>query len=1089
MPINKTAAQRLDSFYGDTVQLETQISKAFKKKAGDLSYDAAYDASRVPLNYQDPLYDAYLIMFPEYNLVEANKRYRHYYKFHPILGNCVDIHATFPFTDFELMVDNEEIKEYYTYLADKYDLTNMNIISARDETLLGEAVFLGNWDSVNLEWEEWIQYPPEFIDITTVPGMSKRVFTVKPDPEMKDMLNNKDNTEANKILIKILKKINSKYFKAASDNEPYNIPEERIIYLANKVDGYSKRGYALTKRVLQDLMHETDLRTLQHTFTQRHTFPIKLWKLGSESLGWVPSQKHYANFKKLLVQACFSDDTEFLTENGFKLYKDIKDGEKLATVNPETLNLEYKNFTKRFEYDWDENGELNYFNNKPKSNISDKELIEIAKTLKNKHNLSLPKELFNINLEQFKIFFNEFLKGRNIFINKTEQYKSIRFRSLQLAEDLEKLMISLGYRIRISKHSCGIDFNWKEHIKEMIRFKHTSLDLLVTPNHNMFIADYNNGKQKWHLQEASSIFNCQMLSRINDYNSGYNDENITIGNFTLKTKDYATLVGYIASEGCLDSSNKRIGICQSLIHKETCNFITETLNNIKYKYKTHESLYNGKDILFGKEYIRKNSINIKIGEPIMKDWVIHKSRHNNFVVELLESMTTEKGHTSYWKCLPIQAKQLSKKYLKYLLWALIDGDGSFNHNKKSKYYKENFSNIDAFDSFNYYTCSEQLAKDVQEIALKLGYSSSCNIRGEEYDEKRKFLKKYYRLCFSKDKNIEKRSMPVIKSNMITREKYNGKVVCFEVPPYHTIIVRRKGRIVVCGQCSDPDFNLVYHFGVQFEAVGTKDKIENLQPQFEFTTKRILNGFYINDALLNGEAPSYAGQVANTKLLMYRFTAVRNEREKAYRNKIFLPIARQQQLIKQSNGEKKALTMVKSKNFRDNQYYLPEFMWRQQNVTNNYQLQQQLIQLYNDGAIPFGIISDILGLSDKILESYRKKEQGTYANRLTREIVDEMVKADPSLSLKFALGEDPVELLKNKVKNLDQMQDESNNMNGEDNGLGDEGGFDSRAPIDLGGDPSEDISGEDLGNSSENESKGEAPMSETGEPPANDNINI
>ena len=459
-------------------------------------------------------------------------------------------------------------------------------------------------------------------------------------------------------------------------------------------------------------------------------------------------------------------------------------------------------------------------------------------------------------------------------------------------------MISLGYRIRISKHSCGIDFNWKEHIKEMIRFKHTSLDLLVTPNHNMFIADYNDGNQKWHLQEASSIFNCQMLSRINDYNEGYNNEEITIGNFTLKTKDYATLVGYIVSEGTLNKNNDTISICQSLIHKETCDFITKTLNNIQHRYITHETLNDGKCILFNKEYIRKNPIDIKIGEPIGKDWVIHKSRHNTFVTELSKSITTDKGHTSYWKCIPIQAKQLSKKYLKYLLWALIDGDGCFNHNKKSKYYKDNFGNIDAFDTFSYYTCSEQIAKDIQEIALKLGYSSSCNIRGEEYDEKRGFLKKYYRLCFSKGKKIEKRSMPVIKSKMITREKYNGKVVCFEVPPYHTIIVRRNGRIVVCGQCSDPDFNLIYHIGVQFEAVGTKDKIEDLQPKFEWCSKRIMNAFFVNDALLNGEAPSYAGQVANTKLLMYRFATVRSNREKAYRQKIFLPIAKKQGLVKQ-----------------------------------------------------------------------------------------------------------------------------------------------------------------------------------------------
>ena len=335
MPFNKVAAQRLDSFYGDTVNIPTKIGEAFKKKAGDLSYDAAYDASRVPLNYQDPLYDAYLIMFPEYNLVEANKRYRHYYKFQPILGNCVDIHATFPFTDFELMVDNEEIKEYYTYLAnDRYDLTNMNITSARDETLLGEAVYLGNWDSVNLEWEEWLQYPPEFIDITTVPGMSKRVFTVKPDPEMKDMLNNKDNTEANNILVDILKTVNSKYFEAAVNDKPYNIPENRILYFANKVDGYSKRGYPLTKRALQDLMHETDLRTLQHTFTQRHTFPIKLWKLGSESMGWVPSQKHYANFKKLLVQAASDPDFNLVYHFGVQ-FEAVGTKDKIENLQPQ----------------------------------------------------------------------------------------------------------------------------------------------------------------------------------------------------------------------------------------------------------------------------------------------------------------------------------------------------------------------------------------------------------------------------------------------------------------------------------------------------------------------------------------------------------------------------------------------------------------------------------------------------------------------------------------------------------------------------------------------------------------------------------
>ena len=86
------------------VPILAKTEGAFKKKA-DLSVDMAMEGNRVPLYWQDPLYDSQLIMFPEYNLPEANKRYRHYYKFNPILSSCVDAHATFPLSDFQILCE------------------------------------------------------------------------------------------------------------------------------------------------------------------------------------------------------------------------------------------------------------------------------------------------------------------------------------------------------------------------------------------------------------------------------------------------------------------------------------------------------------------------------------------------------------------------------------------------------------------------------------------------------------------------------------------------------------------------------------------------------------------------------------------------------------------------------------------------------------------------------------------------------------------------------------------------------------------------------------------------------------------------
>jgi len=575
-----TAAElkKMDNFQPELI--ETPV---FKKKA-DLATDTSMQYGRVPLFWQDPLYDSQLVMFPEYNLPEANKRYRHYYKFNPILSSCVDVHAQFPLSDFQIMCPNEEVREYYQFTADRLELLNLAECSLRDVALLGESVFLGNWDNANLEWEEWVQYPPEFVEITTIPGSNKKVFTIKPDPEIQRIL--EENTEASNLLASTLQKYDKKYYKAAVNNEPYDIPDARVMYLANQVDGYSKRGYPLTKRALPDLMYEQQLRTLQHTFVQRHLFPIKIFKLGSESMGWVPSQKHFQQFKKLLIQAA----------------------------------------------------------------------------------------------------------------------------------------------------------------------------------------------------------------------------------------------------------------------------------------------------------------------------------------------------------------------------------------------------------------------------------------------------------------------------------------------------------------GDPDMSLIYHFGLQVDYVGTKDKIENLIPHFEWTTKRIMQAFFMNEALMNGDT-SYAGQTANTRLLMHRFMTKRVRLENLFINKIYLPIARQQQLINQTPGEQKKCTLVKSRRFANNNYYLPTFMWQKQNLLNSQSERQFLMQLFERDAIPWGVIRDVFGLDQKVIDYYRKEDQGTLSNELTREIIDQTVKDDPSLSLKYALGQDPIELLRQKLKQQEQLQQTEEGLENGPDTMSDEpmSNFDSSAPIDLG--PSSMESGEEPSLEETGPSTGDESAAEPSETPA------
>ena len=60
--------------------------------------------------------------------------------------------------------------------------------------------------------------------------------------------------------------------------------------------------------------------------------------------------------------ACFSDDTEVMTLQGWKYIKDVTKNDDIITLNPETSNIEYQKPTNLFEYDF--KGELIHFKGK-----------------------------------------------------------------------------------------------------------------------------------------------------------------------------------------------------------------------------------------------------------------------------------------------------------------------------------------------------------------------------------------------------------------------------------------------------------------------------------------------------------------------------------------------------------------------------------------------------------------------------------------------------------------------------------------------------------------------------------------------------
>jgi hypothetical protein len=277
---------------------------------------------------------------------------------------------------------------------------------------------------------------------------------------------------------------------------------------------------------------------------------------------------------------------------------------------------------------------------------------------------------------------------------------------------------------------------------KMLHFKGKCYDLLVTPNHEMYVRHHNQQNFRFIKAEdlappdQSDVYGPRnyMFKRDAKWR-GIEPETIKVeGLGEVDTQIWLRFLGWYLSEGSA-SQNGKIKITQ--LKRENMEEIAQVffdLPQVTPRF-TSDSVY---------VYCRP-----------------------------LARYLRKLGHAPQ-KFIPKEIKQLSPKLLKILVETMLKGDGSHGN--------------------QYYTSSKRLADDLQEVLLKCGYSSTIGVR--QRTEKLKIKGRtinpiYPEYCVS----ISMHHQPRI-SKPPNSVDYNGFVYDVTVPN-HIIMVRRNGKAVWC----------------------------------------------------------------------------------------------------------------------------------------------------------------------------------------------------------------------------------------------------------------------------------------------------
>jgi thymidylate synthase ThyX len=315
----------------------------------------------------------------------------------------------------------------------------------------------------------------------------------------------------------------------------------------------------------------------------------------------------------------------------------------------------------------------------------------------------------------------------------------------------------------------------KPYFGEIFKFKTTQINLKVTPNHNMWVYDYNKRSDQtriWKFIKAKDLNNKQykfykssnVLNDNNIVNIKINSCNISRGFWTQqypeinfnneKSKLFLKLIGLWVTDGSIsygkNGSGNKIIITQ--IKKKIREEIEFLLKNIGFKYKKYDTYF-------------------QINCPQLFKWL-----EFNFI-------KNKNARKTYYLSIPKWIKNLPTNYLQNFIDGCVLGDG---HRRKT-------------GEIAIYTVSLKFAEDLVECYLKLG--KCANIRTVMPKKQKR----------NDNLNIQSK-VPVYvlhvvntlealynkKDKTYTKEQYNGNVYCLELPKFHKLYVMRNGKSCWCG---------------------------------------------------------------------------------------------------------------------------------------------------------------------------------------------------------------------------------------------------------------------------------------------------
>lgn len=228
-----------------------------------------------------PLFEAINLQLPT-KTREINQWCRHYYKTDGYVGTLLDLHSEFPLTGMHIVCDDPQVKRFFEILF--FDvLKGQRLLSEinLEYWKLANVFPFGEWDEDKGIWTGFTLLNPDFVEVERSQLVGEPILKLDPDDNLKRIVASR---QPKALYDKLAQIENGELVNLIARGEKIPLNKFRVSHLAFKLSPYETVGTPIMFRAFKPLIQKDLIRRVQQAVYERHITPIKVIKVGSDTM-------------------------------------------------------------------------------------------------------------------------------------------------------------------------------------------------------------------------------------------------------------------------------------------------------------------------------------------------------------------------------------------------------------------------------------------------------------------------------------------------------------------------------------------------------------------------------------------------------------------------------------------------------------------------------------------------------------------------------------------------------------------------------------------------------------------------------------